>query len=296
MAQIKANGIDIEYETRGDRKDPALVLVRGLGTQLIEWPEDYLTAFVEAGFFVIIFDNRDVGMSQKFDSHGPGRVDKVVAALKEGREPELAYRMEDMAADAIGLLDALEIENAHIAGMSMGGIIVQYAAALYPNRLLSATSIMSGIGTPGLPQPGPDVQKALLEVYDGDDLDGLIDFNAAASKVFTGKGRPTPDEMIWERNSAAITRCYYPEGTSRQYAAIVASGDRGELCSGIIIPFLVVHGVDDPLVLKEAGIDTAEKVPGAKLHLVEGMGHDLPPSCLEEVTGVIIEHMKSVRD
>lgn len=294
MTQIKANGIELEYETRGDASKPALVLVRGLGTQLSAWPEDYLQAFVEAGYYVVIFDNRDVGKSQKFGDHGPADFKALGQALKNGTDPGLAYSVGDMAADPIGLMDALGIETAHIVGMSMGGMIVQVVAATYPERLLSATSIMSGTGARGLPQPTEEVQKALMDVYDGDDLEGLIKFNAAGSRVFTGKGRPMPDALIEEGQRTAITRCYYPEGVGRQYAAIAASGDRSEICGSIAIPFLVVHGTDDPLVLKEAGIDTAEKVPGAKLHLIEGMGHDLPPSCCEELTGVVIEFIGGV--
>jgi pimeloyl-ACP methyl ester carboxylesterase len=294
LTLIKANGIDIEYATRGNKENPALVLVRGLGTQLVAWPNAYLEAFVDAGFYVVIFDNRDVGLSQKFGEFGPADRDALVEAMKAGQQPDLAYTLDEMAADPIALMDALGIEKAHIWGMSMGGMIVQVAAANYPDRLLSVTSVMSGVGDPTLPQPGPEVMRALTEVCDSEDLEDIIAHSVAGSKVYTGKGRPTSDEDFWERERNAITRCYYPEGTGRQMAAIIASGDRSDLCRGIDVPFLVVHGTDDPLVLKEAGIDMAEKVPGAKLHLVEGMGHDLPPSCREEIIGVVVAHMRSV--
>lgn len=294
MTQIKANGIDIEFETRGQAGNPALVLVRGLGTQLAAWPEAYLEGFVAAGYHVVIFDNRDVGLSQKFgDVSSDSRAD-VVEALKEGRTPSLAYTVEDMAADPIGLMDALRIDKAHICGMSMGGMIVQVAAANHSDRLLSATSIMSGVGDPSLPQPGPEVMRALTEVSPSEDLEDLIAFNVAGSKVFTGKGRPTPDDVFEERERKVIARCYYPEGVARQMLAIMASGDRSDMCRDINVPFLVVHGTDDPLVLPEAGIDTAEKVPGATLHMVEGMGHDLPETCREEIVGVVVGHMGSV--
>lgn len=294
MVQIKANGIDIEYETRGEPVNPVLVLVRGLGTQLAAWPEAYLKSLVEAGYHVVIFDNRDVGLSQKFGSEPSDTRAQVVEALKEGRKPDLAYGIEDMAADPIGLMDALGIDKAHIAGMSMGGMIIQVAAANYPDRLLSATSIMSGVGDPSLPQPGSEVMRALTEVSPSDDLEDLVAFNVAGSKVFTGKGRPTSDAEFEARERKVITRCYYPEGTARQMLAIMASGDRSDLCRGIKVPFLVVHGSDDPLVLPEAGVDTANKVPGATLHMVEGMGHDLPETCREEIVGVVVEHMRGV--
>lgn len=294
MTQIKYNDIDIEYETRGQTGNPALLLVRGLGTQLAAWPEAYLESFVSAGYHVVIFDNRDVGLSQKFGDVPSDSREQVIEALKERRTPNLAYTIDDMAADPIGVMDALGIDKAHICGMSMGGMIVQVAAAAYPDRLLSATSIMSGVGDPSLPQPGPEVMRALTETSPSDDLEDLIAFNVAGSKVFTGKGRPTPDAVFEERERKVITRCYYPEGTARQMLAIMASGDRSDLCRGIEVPFLVVHGSDDPLVLPEAGVDTAEKVPDAKLHMVEGMGHDLPETCREEIVGVVVEHMRGV--
>ena len=292
MTQIKANGIDIEYETRGDASHPALVLVRGLGTQLVAWPSDYLDAFVSAGFYVVIFDNRDVGLSQKFGDYGPPDMGEVISAFKEGRKPDLAYTLDDMAADAIGLMDALRIGKAHICGMSMGGMIVQIAAATYPDRLLSATSIMSSTGAPGLPPPGPEVMRALMETSPSEAFEDVVAHSVAGSKVYTGKGQPTPDSVFEELARRVTERCYYPEGVSRQYAAVIAAGDRSELCGTIKVPFLAVHGTDDPLVLKEGGIDTAEKVPGAKLHLVDGMGHDLPPQCCFEISGVIIEHVR----
>lgn len=292
MTQIKANGISIEYETRGDAGGTPIILVRGLGTQLAAWPEAYLQDFVSAGYYVIIFDNRDVGLTQKFGAVPSDNRAQVIEAVKDGRQPTLAYTIEDMAADPIGLMDALGIDKAHIAGMSMGGMIIQVAAATYPDRLLSATSIMSGVGDPSLPQPGPEVMQALTETSPSDELEDLIAFSVKGSKVFTGKGRPTPDADIEARERKVIARCYYPEGVARQMLAIIASGDRSELCRGIDLPFLVVHGTDDPLVLPEAGKDTAAKVPGAKLHMVEGMGHDLPDSCREEIVGVIAEHMR----
>ena len=293
MAQIKANGIMLEYETRGDESNPTVVLIRGLGTQLTAWPETYLQAFVDGGYHVVIFDNRDVGKSEKFGDHGQPDMKAVAAAVKEGKEPPVAYKVSDMAADVAGLLDALGIEKAHIVGMSLGGMIVQYTSVLFPDRLLSSTQIMSSLGTPGLPTPTEEVSRALVEVYDGDDLEGLIAFNVRGSKLFTGRGRPMPDELVEAGQRTAITRCYYPEGVSRQYAAVVASGlNRVELARQIAVPYLVVHGTEDPLILVEHGVDTAEKVAGAKLHLVEGMGHDLPPSCMEEVTSVILAHMK----
>jgi pimeloyl-ACP methyl ester carboxylesterase len=292
MTQIKANGIDIEYETRGEVSNTPLVLVRGLGTQLAAWPEDYLEDFVSAGYYVVIYDNRDVGLSQKFGDMPSDSRAEVIEALKDGRTPTLAYTIADTAADLIGLMDALGIDKAHIAGMSMGGMIIQVAAATYSDRLLSATSIMSGVGDPALPQPGPEVMQALTETSTSDDLEDLIAFSVKGSKVFTGKGRPTPDADIEARERKVISRCYYPEGVARQMLAIMASGDRSELCRGIEVPFLVVHGTDDPLVLPVAGKDTAAKVPGAKLHMVEGMGHDLPDSCREEIVGVIVGHMR----
>lgn len=295
MAQIKANGIQLEYETFGSADGTPLLLIRGLGTQLTAWPQDYLDAFVDAGYRVIIFDNRDVGLSEKFEAAGPADISAVVAALKDGVKPDVAYEARDMAADAVGLMDALGIEKAHVMGMSMGGMIVQILAATWPERFYSATSVMSSTGAPGLPRPTQEIARALVEVYDGEDLEGLIAFNARGSQLFTGKGRPMPFELIEAGQRRAIERCYYPEGVGRQYAAVVASGDRSDHCRSIRIPFLVLHGTEDPLIDQACGVDTAEKVPGAKLHLIEGMGHDLPPSVCEELTGVMIEFMRGCR-
>lgn len=159
MTQIKANGIDMECETLGDPGDPALIMVRGLGTQLVSWPKAYLDTLAAAGLFVVIFDNRDVGLSQKFGDFGPADTTAVTQALKERRKPDLAYTLDDMAADAIGVMDALKIDKAHICGMSLGGMIVQVAAAQYPERLLSATSIMSSTGARDLPQSTPELWR-----------------------------------------------------------------------------------------------------------------------------------------
>lgn len=291
MVQIKANGIDIEYETLGDPASPALVLVRGLGSQLVSWPQSYLDAFVAAGLYVVTFDNRDVGLSQKFGDFGLADTAAVTQALKDGRKPDLAYTLDDMAADTVGLMDALGLDRAHICGMSLGGMIVQLATARYAGRFVSATSIMSTTGAQGLPQSTPEAMEALRSSSNSDDLEDRIAHSVAGSKIYTGKGNPTPDGVFEARERKTISRCYYPEGSGRQFAAVIASGDRSDLCRSIDVPFLVVHGTDDPLVPKEGGIDTAEKVPGAKLHLVEGMGHDLPPQCCAEITGVIVEHV-----
>lgn len=295
MVQIKANGIDIEYETRGDVGNAALVLVRGLGSQLAAWPESYLDAFVEAGLHVVMFDNRDVGLSQKFGEFGPADSEAVTLAMKEGRKPELAYALDDMAADAIGLMDELGIEKAHICGMSLGGMVVQVASAGYSHRFLSATSIMSSTGARSLPQSTPEAMEALRSNSDSDDLEEIIAHSVTCSRIYTGKGNPIPDDVLQERERRVITRSYYPEGSSRQFTAVIASGDRSKLCRSIDVPFLVIHGTDDPLIPKEGGIDTAEKVPGARLHLVEGMGHDLPPQCCEEITGAIVEHVSRAK-
>lgn len=294
MAQTKANDINIEYETRGDVRQPTLVLIRGLGTQLSAWPEAYLTAITDAGFHVVIFDNRDVGLSQKFGDFGPASLVAVLEDLRAGKTPDLAYTVDDMAADIVGLMDALGIDKAHICGMSMGGMIAQVAAINHGDRLLSATSIMSGTGDPSLPQSTPEARKALLDVAPSKDPDDIIAFNIRGAKVNTGKGRPMPDDLIAKQQRIAVERCYYPEGVGRQYVAIVASGDRSDACRSIDVPFLVIHGTDDPLVRVEAGVDTADKVPGAKLHLIEGMGHDLPPSCCGEITGMLIEFMRGL--
>lgn len=292
MSQARANGIEIEYQTRGDPADRPLVLVRGLGTQLIHWDERFLDRLVDEGHFVVLFDNRDVGLSTHFPGAGVPDLGDIMSARAAGTVPVVAYTLDEMAADVVGLMDALMIERAHVAGMSMGGMIVQQVAILFPDRLRSMTSIMSTTGEPGLPGPTPEAAQALSTPPPLDRAD-YIEYSTRTQRAFSGRGFPF-DETSWRVLAGRVfDRAFDPAGIARQMAAIVASGSRREALAGVTVPTLVLHGSDDPLVPPAAGEATARAIPGARWHAIEGMGHDLPEGAWPEIVARIAEHTAS---
>jgi len=269
VGQIQANGIAIEVERIGKQSAPPIVLIRGLGTQLIQWPEKFVHRLVERGFQLVMFDNRDVGLSEKFESAGS----PDLAALMSGNA-DPAYQLTDMAEDVRGLLDALEIESAHIVGMSMGGMIAQLVAIARPQRTRSLVSIMSSTGRPDLPPPTPEAAAVLTSQPDRpDDRDSIIEHGMKTRRVIGSPGFPTADTELRRQVEAAYDRSHYPPGVGRQLAAIVKGGRRVEQLETISVPTLVIHGANDPLVPIEAGRDTAKSNPGARLEIIEGMGH-----------------------
>jgi len=276
MPQVQANGISLEYESYGSPTDPALVLIRGLGTQLIYWPKVLLDGLVARGFRVTTFDNRDVGLSQKFDEAGVPDVMGLVAQMMAGEKAEAPYITDDMAADVIGLMDVLEIDRAHVMGISMGGMIAQVVAAQNPDRVLSLASIMSSSGAPGLPSATPEAQSMMITPPPSTDRETVVRHSVEGHRVIESPAHPEPDDFLFEIFGYGFDRCYYPEGAARQMAAIIAGGDRSGLLKTITVPSLVIHGDADPLVPLACGQDTAEKIPGATLEVIEGMGHDVP--------------------
>jgi proline iminopeptidase len=278
LPAIDTNGITLAYETLGDPNDEPILLIAGLGLQLTDWPDAFCQALAAEGFYVIRFDNRDSGLSTKMDQFG--KPDLALAFVKSLFFMPLlsGYTLYDMAKDAVGLLDALGIERAHIVGASMGGMIAQIIAATRPDRSLTLTSIMSTSGRPGLPGPTMAAQHALLSRPDNPrDLDSIIDHFMRAFRTIGSPGYPTPHEVLRKRVAASVRRNWCPTGTSRQVMAVAASGDRVALLRMVRAPTLVIHGTDDPLVPVACGRDTARWVPGAMLHEIKGMGHDLPP-------------------
>ena len=268
-----STGIDVEYVTDGDPTDPALLLVSGYTAQYMSWRQGVADALVAQGLHVIRFDNRDVGLSSKLDGQGV-RPDAVLAAQLDGTPmPEVPYTLSDMAADGIALLDHLGIERAHIAGSSMGGMIVQTMAIEHPSRVASLTSIMSSPGDMLIGRPTAEARDALLAPQPPDRADYIR--SSLNNEVWASKRYWDPEEM---QQHAAIQydRCYYPEGATRQLAAIYASGDRSELLAGLDVPTLVIHGRDDTLITPDGGERTAELIPGARYLFVSDMGHDLP--------------------
>jgi len=282
VPQANVNGIEIEYVTEGHASDPALLLVMGLGAQLTAWPKGFVDGLRQRGFFVILFDNRDSGLSTKFE----GLPD--IAALFTGADlSSTSYRIEDMADDAAALLAALGIDKAHVVGASMGGMITQALVINHPELFLSAGSIMSTTGDRAVGAPTGEAMTALLRPV-ATSREEAIRASVEGSLVIGSPGYPTDEGILRDRAAAAYDRSYCPEGTVRQLGAILGSPDRTEGLHGVSIPFLVVHGEADPLVTLSGGEATAAAVPGSRLLTIPGMGHDLPEALWGTVTDAIV--------
>jgi pimeloyl-ACP methyl ester carboxylesterase len=275
MPNVRANGIQIEYDTFGDSSSPALLLIMGLGGQMIFWDEELCRGLAEQGFYVIRFDNRDVGLSTKFEEAGVPDVTAAMMARLEGKKVEAPYTLDDMADDAVGLLDALGIEKAHICGMSMGAAISQTIAIRHPARVLSLIPIYGSTGNPELPQPKPEVLELLL-TPSPKERGAFIENRLKVLRAIAGPGFPFDESWLREMTGRAYDRSFYPQGVARQFVAIIAHGNRKPALASVTAPTLVIHGADDPLVLVEGGKDTAEAIPGAELMIIDGMGHDIP--------------------
>ena len=290
MTATTANGITIEHESFGDPADEPLLLVMGLGAQLITWPVGFCEALTGRGFHVTRFDNRDVGLSSKIED---GPAPDVMAAMT-GDVSSAAYTLSDMAADAAGLLDALGIESAHVVGASMGGMIAQTMAIEHPARVRSLCSIMSTTGDPAAGPPSPDALTVLLRPP-ASTRDEAIANSVEAGKVIGSTAFPTSDEERVDRAAAAYDRCFYPVGIARQLVAVQASGDRTERLRALDVPTVVIHGTVDPLVQPAGGELTTKAIPGAGLLLVEGMGHDLPEGVWPTVIDAICANAARAR-
>jgi pimeloyl-ACP methyl ester carboxylesterase len=275
MLRMTANGIQIAYETFGNPSERPLLLIIGLGGQMIHWDDDLCRDLARRGHYVIRFDNRDAGLSTKFDEAGLPNLGEVFGKMMHGEKITPAYTLDDMADDAAGLLDALGIRQAHICGMSMGGMIAQTLAIRHPSRVLSLISIYSTTGNPHIPQPKPEVIGMLIAPPPRE-REANIEHMLGVFKTIAGPGFP-PDET-WTREIMAesFDRCFHPQGMARQLVAILTQVNRAPALASVKAPALVVHGNEDPLVSVEGGKDTARAIPGAELILIEGMGHDLP--------------------
>jgi pimeloyl-ACP methyl ester carboxylesterase len=285
MPKAAANGIELEYEAFGDEAAEPLLLIMGLGGQLTRWPTVFVDKLAAQGLRVIRYDNRDVGLSTKLDGAGPPDFPAMFKALSEGRRPDVPYLLDDMAADAVGLLDALGIRRAHIVGASLGGMIAQLVAADYPERTLSLTSIMSTTGNRALPPASP-AAMAVLNDRGPDplvDFEGYLDHAVKGAFVVGSPGYPADPEEIRLRIRNDFNRAYAPAGFQRQYAAAAASPDRRPKLATIKAPSVVIHGAADPLVPLAGGQDTAANIPGAELKVIDGMGHDIPPALFDTI-------------
>jgi pimeloyl-ACP methyl ester carboxylesterase len=285
--KLIVNGISLEIEDTGGAGTPVL-LIMGLGMQLIAWPLPLVNSLVAAGYRVIRFDNRDIGLSQHFDQLGAPNL--ILAALKHrlGFKITPPYTLHDMAADALGVLDALNIPRAHIVGASMGGMIAQRVALAAPQRTLSLTSIMSTSGAPGLPQAQPHVMRALMSRPKGTDQAAILAHTVRLFGIIGSPGFPIDPAAMRERVAASLARSYHPAGAVRQMVAIAADTTRAEQLRSLSCPTLVLHGKADPLVPYPCGQDTARRINGAQMTGIEGMGHDLAPG----VVDALLPHMQ----
>jgi len=270
VARATANGIHIEYETFGDSAARSLLLIGGLADQLIHWDDELCTDLSERGHYVIRFDSRDAGLSTKFDQAGV----PDLGALARG-EKGPPYTLEDMADDAVGLLDALDIRKAHICGTSMGGMIAQTIAIRHPSRILSLISIYSTTGNRDLPPPKHEMMER-LRAPAPPEREAYIKYMVDLFKAMAGPGFVFDEAWTRMITTRAYDRSFSPQGTIRQIAAIMTQTNRKKALALVTVPTLVIHGTDDPVVPMEAGKDTAEAIPGARLMVIEGMGHDLP--------------------
>lgn len=290
MNIVKVNGIDLAYDSFGRKDEAAVLLISGLGTQMIRWTDSFCQVLAARGFHVIRFDNRDAGCSAHFTHYGALDFDTLAATLMSGQRPDIPYTLDDMSKDAVGLLEALSIDRAHFVGRSMGGMIAQLAASEYPERVLSLTSIMSSSGNPELPPSSPDVMAMMTKPAPSpfEDEEGYLAHSLSFAKRIAGTGYPFDEDAYRALILEEVQRAYDPGSTGRQIAAIAVSGDRRPQLNTIAVPALVIHGMDDPLFVPACGEDTASAIPGAELMLVDGMGHDLPHQ-LYELTADAIE-------
>lgn len=272
MAIAGVNGVSLCYEVYGVSDAPTIVLIRGLGTQLIEWPKALLEGFVRNGFRVVVFDNRDAGLSTE---------------MADGDQP---YRLEDMANDVVGLMDHLRVGQAHIFGISMGGMIAQHVAIGHTHRVRALVSVMSSTGNPKLPLPSPEMRARLVE--NADTTEALVELNAENRVVFGSPGYPESREVRLTAARRAQARSFRPAGVARQMRAVIADGSRVERLQALRVPALVIHGADDPLIPVAAGRDTAATIPGARLEIIAGMGHNIPEALAPRIVEIVVDFVR----
>ena len=282
----RTNGIDIAYDTFGLPGDEPVLLIMGLSSQMILWEDDFCRGLAGRGFHVIRFDNRDVGMSTKITEAGMPHIH----ALLMGKIALAPYTLADMAKDVSGLLDALGIGKAHVVGASMGGMIGQVMALTYPHRLKTLTSIMSTTGNPLLPPPRQEAMEILFRPIPID-RQGYVAYFKDVWRILSGPRFPMDDLKSTELGETSYTRGVDAAGNARQLAAIIASGSRKEMLALVKTPTLVIHGTHDPLVPVECGEDTAQSIPGARLMIMDGMGHSLPFQLWPEIISAIQDHV-----
>ncbi len=285
-AFVNANGIEIVYDTFGRSDDPPIVLISGLSMQMIEWVERFCQMLAGKGYWVIRYDNRDVGLSQKLDEAGIPRIQELLQKVSKGEDIKVPYLLSDMADDAVGLLDSLGIDSANFVGVSMGGMIAQEIAINHPSRVRTLTSIMSTTGDPHLPQAKPSAMAVVMTPMPRE-KDRYVNAFVKAYRYLKGPLTPLDEPAIRRLGIRCFERGIHPAGVVRQLAAIIASESRKEALKKVRIPTVVIHGDSDPLLPVECGIDTVNAIPGARIKILKGVGHELPPVVWEEVVDAI---------
>jgi pimeloyl-ACP methyl ester carboxylesterase len=291
--RVDANGTAIEVEDFGPPDRPAVLLVMGLGMQLVAWPDAFVEALVAAGYRVVRFDNRDIGLSQKFDSLGVPNIVWESFKHRFGLSVRAPYTLHDMAGDALGVMDALGIRQAHVVGVSMGGMIAQRIALAAPARVASLTSIMSSSGARYLPGPKAHVLQALLSPANNSEQ-AVVEHYVHLFRAIGSPGFPADEAELRRRLTASVRRSFHPAGSLRQLTAVAADSRRADELPRIAAPTLVIHGRDDPLVPLPCGHDTARRIRGSKFHVVPGMGHDLVPGVVDRLLASLLPHLQSV--
>ncbi|HUR41948.1 MAG TPA: alpha/beta fold hydrolase [Verrucomicrobiae bacterium] len=292
MPQVRANGINIEYESFGDETAPALLLIMGLGAQLLLWPDDFCEGLAAGGYRVIRFDNRDVGLSSKIEHPTRPKLMRAALASLVGLPVKAPYTLDDMARDTVGLMDALGLHSAHVVGASMGGMIAQIVAAKHPDRVASLTLIMTTSGNPRLPGPRLDLRLRLVRPPQALDRETLVRHSMDTWRLIASPEYPPDEPTLRAKCERSYDRSSYRRGLARQTLAIIASGSRVGLLKRITAPTLVLHGEDDPLVPVAAGHELAQHIPGARLEVIPGWGHDFPAALLDKLTRWIVEHAR----
>ena len=292
MRLVVANGTALEVDDQGPPGAEPVLLVMGLGMQLIAWPDELVQRLLAHGHRVVRFDNRDAGLSQGFDERGVPNL--AAAGIKHllhlpQRPP---YTLADMADDTLGLMDALGLARVHLVGASMGGMIAQHLAARHPERVASLALIMTTSGARHLPQPGWDLRGLLLQRPDGRDAEAVVAHLERLWRAIGSPGYPPQPQALRERLRASVARAWRPAGTARQLAAVVADGDRRALLPLIQAPTVVIHGEADPLVPVAAGRELAQLIAGARADFIPGMGHDLPEALLPRLAGQIVDNLR----
>jgi pimeloyl-ACP methyl ester carboxylesterase len=289
----RANGIEIAYDTFGVKGDDPILLIMGLSAQMILWEDEFCEGLAGRGFYVIRFDNRDVGMSTKMSLSGMPHIHALLSGRLKG-VGSVPYTLSDMAEDTIGLLDDLQIENAHIVGASMGGMIGQEVAMHYPKRIKTFTSIMSTTGNPLLPPPRHEALEMLFRPIPTS-REAFVEYFKDVWRILSGPRFAIDEPRAARLGGETYRRGMDPAGNARQLAAILASGSRKDGLAFVKAPTLVIHGTDDPLVSMECGVDTAQSIPGARLKIMDGMGHWLPPRLWPEIIDAIAGHTSETR-